>query len=99
MATVKSYDDIVNAEVDAIQKQIDKAREARSGISKKIKDHEAERRRLSGRSEQLKKSLEHAKKESTRLKRFIWLSDNPNIVELRNQILLAAKLIIDQPKS
>lgn len=97
MATVKSYDDLINAEVDAIQKKIDKTL---SDFNKAEQDQQTiynKKEKLTDKRRLLEKSLKKAKNESTRLKRFIWSSDNPNIVELRNQILLVAKLIIDHP--
>lgn len=98
MATIKSYD-LTNTEVDAIQKKIDKAL---SDFDKAEQDQQAiykKKEKLADKRRNLEKILKKAKNELTRLKRFVWTSDNPNIVELRNQILLAAKLIIDQPKS
>ena len=43
--------------------------------------------------DKLKRKLAKAKREAANLKKFIWTSDNPNIVELRDQLLMAAKLI------
>lgn len=41
----------------------------------------------------LRSKLEETKREATNLKKFIWSSNDQNIVELRNQLLMAAKLI------
>lgn len=99
MATMKSYDDLTNAEIDAIQKKIDKASDDFENILVDQNEIYKKKEKLADKRYNLEQRLEKAKKESARLKRFIWTSDNPNIVELRNQILLAAKLIIDHPKS
>ena len=95
MATIKSYDDLASAEVDAIQKRIDKTEEERSRIIQQIEDLESKWQKLSDKNEQLQASLKKAQKQFTQLKRFNWTSDNVNIVDLRNQLLLAAKLIKD----
>jgi len=41
------------------------------------------------------KSLTKTRRSAAKLKKSVWSSKDPNIVELRNQLLLAAKLIKD----
>lgn len=96
MATIKSYD-LTNTEVDAIQKKIDKALSDFEKVEQDQQTIYKKKEKLADKRYNLEKELKRAKRQSTRLKKFIWSSDNPNIVELRNQILLAAKLIIDHP--
>ncbi len=88
--TTKTFDDVAQAEVDAVQKTIDLNKDQLIAAERKVSFLEKQR-------EKLFVDLEVAKKQATHLKKFIWTSDDPNIVELRNQILLAAKLIKDSP--
>ncbi len=91
----KTFEDLAHAEINIIQKMIDEnLRQAHEAVI------EIERLRevvntLDERHDSLIKDLDKAKRQSSKLKKFIWTSDDPNITELRNEILLAAKLVQD----
>ena len=93
--TTETFDDLANAEVDAVQKRIDSLQSKDKKIKKQIQSLYTERERLEGQIDRARDSLSKAKKQSAKLKKLVWTSDNPNLVDLRNQILLAAKLIQD----
>ena len=91
-------DDLVTAEVDKLLKELQKnEREIKKSereaikLEKKIDGLHMDRRRI-------RTDLEKARNQLSTLKRYVWQSDNPNIVTLRNEILMAAKLIKDQGK-
>ena len=86
----KTFDNLAKSEIRAIEKQI---RQTVIKMNELADEHD----RLGKSHYKLTEELTEAKKQATQLKKFIWTSDNPNIVELRNEILLAAKLIKDNP--
>ncbi len=87
--------DMAFAEVQTIEKSIKKTVKEIRDSSNEIDRLEVKVDKLHDRHDRQKKSLEKAKRQATDLKRFVWTSDNPNIVELRSELLLAAKLLKD----
>lgn len=99
MAKKKTFDDLVQIEMDTIQSEIDKLQREQDKISKRIKDLEIQDDRLWRKAGRLTTSLGTAKKESAKLKRMAWKSDNPNVADLRDQLLLAAKNLQDSKQT
>jgi len=91
----QSFQDLSNAEIDAVKAQIVEARDDLRKTDDRLLEYNKKRHKILENLESLKVNLERAKKQATVLKKFVWVSDNPNIVDLRNQLLLAAKLIKD----
>lgn len=91
----KSYNEITEAEVIAAQKEVNKNERQITKAEKQRDQLRKDIDRLENKQYDLVKTLERVKKESAQLKKFIWTSDDPNIVILRDQLLLAAKLIKD----
>lgn len=100
MTATETFDDLANAEIDAAKKRIDSLERKDRKIKRQIESLYEEREHLENQIDHAYDSLNRAKKQSAKLKKLVWKSDNPNLVDLRNQILLAAKLIqdIDPPK-
>lgn len=94
-----TFDDVANAEVEAIQAHIEKTEDEERKIIRRIERSESDLRRVHRDLEELWKSFHKAKKQVTELKKFVWKSNNPNMVALRNEILLAAKLIKDSDET
>lgn len=95
-STVKqALKDIAFIEVRAIEKSIEQTEKEMEDANKTIKRMETRIDNLDEKLYKQNKSLRSAKRQSADLKKFIWSSDNPNIVELRGELLLAAKLIKD----
>ncbi len=91
--------DMAFAEVRAIEKEIEKTRTEMSNAVKTISRLEIKIDNLDDKLEVQNRSLRKAKRQAADLKKFVWSSDNPNIVELRGELLLTAKLIQDhEPK-
>ena len=100
--TKLSDKDFINAEVITIEEslankdsEIDEVTEeyllARRQASKL--DRHGDELRIQ--RKQLESDLKRAKDDLGKLKRSVWISDDPNVIELRNQLLLAAKLVKD----
>jgi len=89
-------DDMINTEVTKIEKNLENVREKISECENEIAIKKQKIRQLLEIEARYERDLEKAKKQMTKLKRSVWTSDNPNIVELRNQLLMTAKLIDDQ---
>lgn len=93
-------EDIINAGVIAVQESI---ANKNSEIEKSKIDLDEQLIELSKIEEQylelirqresLDSELKNAKEELGKLKASVWRSSDPNVVELRNQLLMAAKLI------
>ncbi|KKN00260.1 hypothetical protein LCGC14_1139510 [marine sediment metagenome] len=95
MAKKKTFDDLIQMEMGTIQSEIDKLQREQNKISKRIKALEIQDDRLWRKAGRLTISLETAKKDSAKLKRMAWKSDNPNVVDIRDQLLLVAKKLQD----
>ncbi len=91
----QNFQDLANAEINAVEAQIVKAQDDLRKIDDRLLEYNKKREKILDNLVSLRVSLEKAKKQATMLKKFVWTSDNPNIVDLRNQLLLAAKLIKD----
>lgn len=86
----KTFENLIQAEMDTVESALANIKKEQDKISKKIKRLEALENRLYDKADRLVDSLEHAKKESAKLKRMAWKSDNVNIVDLRDELLLLA---------
>jgi len=98
MAKDKDVNDLITTEIDSIEKNL---RRIHREMKKAVREIEKQRKILGDLESQqwsAEKNLKTAKNQLTKLKRSVWNSDNPNIVELRSQLLLAAKLIQDHEK-
>lgn len=84
----QSFDDVSKAEIESIENNMIQTKEKMTILAEK-------HARLRVKYDGLEEDLDKARKQATNLKKFIWTSDDPNIATLRNEILLAAKLIKD----
>ena len=81
--------DTIDSEFAGTKKEQDK-------LSKKIRALEIQEDRLWKKAMRLTGSLEKAKIDSAKLKRMAWKSENVNVVDLRDELLLlAAKKLRD----
>ena len=87
--------DMAFIEVQAIEKELEKTLQEMENAYTTIKRMETRVDNLDENYRGQNRRLKKAKQQAADLKKFIWSSDNPNIVELRGQLLLAAKLIKD----
>ena len=94
--TKQSADDIINRQVLTIENDIAMINDDIHKTKDTIRKLDRKLEGLTDKRARLKKELDKAKTEMTALKRFVWQSDNPSVVALRNEVLLAAKLIKDQ---
>ena len=94
---VQDANDAILAEVNAAERLVKKNQAQIRKAEREILKLESSISDLEIQQKTLIKNFENAKKQSARLKKFVWVSDDPNIVELRNQIMMAAKLIQDNP--
>lgn len=91
----ENFQDLVKDEVDAIEALIIKSIDELNEVMDKIDKYMARQAFIADKIRLLKINLTDAKKQAGMLKKFVWTSDNPNIVELRNELLLVAKLTKD----
>lgn len=100
--TTLSDEDIINSGIIAVKNsmtrkeaEIEKAKENCFIVNKQATELRKVKDQLIRQRKSLDADLSRAKKELSKLKVDVWKSDNPNVVELRNQLLVAAKLIKD----
>lgn len=93
--TNENFQDLVDADIQAVETQIDQVGDDLIKAKEKISEANTRKRSIENRLESLRVDLSRAKKQAITLKKFVWQSDNPSIVELRNQLLLVAKLTND----
>ena len=91
--------DMAFAEVQEIEKEIKKTCTEMDSAQATILRMETRIDNLDDKLDDQRRLLRKAKRQAADLKKFVWSSDNPNIVELRGELLLTAKLIQDhEPK-
>lgn len=89
----KSLNDVAFAEVRAVERSIIQTTEEIDQTREELKTLRSERNRLGNERNKLTRKLNKVKKQPGVLKKLIWQSDDPEIVKLRNQLLLATKLV------
>ncbi len=94
--------DFINAEIIAVEVEIDnkdseieKTRTELELVSSRVSELRNRVEKLYGERTILQDNFKIAKDDLGKLKRSVWISDDPNVIELRNQLLLAAKLVKD----
>jgi len=95
----KSANDVIWAEVHSIEERISvdntslEDMKLRSRLlQKQIDEFNQEVRKL---KDQLKEKEKQAETALINLKKYVWESDSPEVIELRNELLLATKLTKD----
>lgn len=91
--TNELIDEIALNKVYTIKKSITETQEKVEQICQEIKALTLRRKTLNQEYKNLTIYLNEAKKQSSALKKLIWKSNDPEIVSLRNQLLLAVKLV------
>ncbi len=92
----KTFEDLIQVEIDTIDSEIADIKKEQDKLSKKIRALEIQEDRLWKKAMRLAGSLEKAKKDSAKLKRMAWKSENVNVADLRDELLLlAAKKLRD----
>lgn len=94
-ALEKTFDDLAYLEIDAAEKKVTSIESEIERIEKQIISLAKKGSRLEGELRDAEKTLKKTRRSATKLKKSVWSSKDPNIIELRNQLLLAAKLIKD----
>ncbi|KKN00259.1 hypothetical protein LCGC14_1139500 [marine sediment metagenome] len=85
--------DVALAEIRAIEASIVQAGEELEQTREELKTLRLERNRLGSERAKLTRKLNKIKNQPGMLKKLIWQSEDPEIVALRNQLLLATKLV------
>jgi len=91
----KTFDDLANLEIEAAEKKVVLIEREIKKTQKQIVNLVKKERQLDDELTDAEKSLTKTRRSAAKLKKSVWSSKDPNIVELRNQLLLAAKLIKD----
>lgn len=91
----KTFNDLAYLEIDAAEKKVTSIESEIEGIEKQIISLAKKGNRLEDELHDAEKILTKTRRSAAKLKKSVWSSKDPNIVELRNQLLLAAKLIKD----
>ena len=92
----KIFEDLIQVEMDKIDSEFAGIKKEQDKLSKKIRALEIQEDRLWKKAMRLTGSLEKAKIDSAKLKRMAWKSENVNVVDLRDELLLlAAKKLRD----
>lgn len=91
--------DIIFLEIKRIERHIEDVLDEIEIINKKISELNKKKKQLYNKVETRRDLIQNVKKQGGELKRFVWASDDPNIIEMRNDILVAAKLIKEPAKS
>ncbi len=89
----KTFDDLANLEIKAAEKRVKSVKREIKKIRKQMENLDTKNSELFGDLRDAEKALRNAESQAATLKRSVWSSKDPNIIELRNQLLLAAKLI------
>lgn len=90
-----TLNDMAFVEVRAIEKLMEKTTQEMENAYTTIKRMETRIDNLDDKYREQNRDLKKAKRQASDLKKFVWSSDNPNIIELRGELLLTAKLIQD----
>lgn len=94
-APEKTFDDLAYLEIDASEKRVASIERDMKRTLKQIEKLRDKAFSLDNDLEDAEKALRKARRSAANLKKSVWSSKDPNIIELRNQLLLAAKLIKD----
>lgn len=91
----ETFNDLAYLEIDAAEKRVVSIESEIERIEKKIISLAKKGNRLEDELHDAEKTLGKTRRSAAKLKKSVWSSKDPNIIELRNQLLLAAKLIKD----
>lgn len=93
--TKKTFDDLANLEIEGDEKRVASIEREIKRTLKQIEKLRDKVLSLDDDLEDAEKALRKARTSAAKLKKSVWSSKDPNIIDLRNQLLLAAKLIKD----
>lgn len=97
--TNQIFNDIIASEITGIECEIELIDKEIKKVHNQISRRRKEIITLSDRRQNKQRLLKRTKSQGTKLKKFVWSTDDPNIIELRNEILVTAKLIQESGKS
>jgi len=89
------FDDLAYLEIDAAEKKVTSIESEIERIEKQIISLAKKGDKLENELRDAEKTLGKTRRSAAKLKKSVWSSKDPNIIDLRNQLLLAAKLIKD----
>ena len=95
VAPEKTFDDLAYLEIAAAKKKVISIEREIKKIQKQVISLGKKVDRLEDELCDAEKTLGKTRRSAAKLKKSVWSSKDPNIIELRNQLLLAAKLIKD----
>lgn len=91
----QTFDDLANLEVEGAEKRVASVEREMKRTLNQIERLRDKALSLDDDLEDAEKALRKARTAAAKLKKSVWSSKDPNIIDLRNQLLLAAKLIKD----
>lgn len=94
-ASKKTFDDLANLEIEGVEKRVNTIKREIRKTQKQMKNLNNKESELYDDLRNAEKALRSTERQAATLKRSVWSSKDPNIIDLRNQLLLAAKLIKD----
>jgi len=95
VASEETFNDLAYLEIDAAGKRVASIESEIERTQKQVISFAEKVDRLEDELYDAEKALKEIRRSATKLKKSVWSSKDPNIIELRNQLLLAAKLIED----
>lgn len=95
MAPEETFNDLAYLEIDAAEKRVASIDSEIERTQKQVISLSEKVDRLEDELYDAEKTLREIRRSAAKLKKSVWSSKDPNIIELRNQLLLAAKLIKD----
>lgn len=95
MTSKKTFNDLANLEIEGAEKRVNSIKREIKKIQKQIHNLSDKELHLEDDLDDAEGALRKTHRSAAKLKKSVWSSKDPNIVDLRNQLLLAAKLIKD----